>query len=495
MQTTQAPTGVTTVGRTRKLGRLGLFMAVALVVGNMIGSGVFTLPSALAGVSVTNGAGSLLAWVFTGIGAIVLALVFANLGRAYPRTGGPYIYARRAFGDFIGFQTAWGYWIAAWAGNAVLAIAFVGYLAFFFPVLSETAIYGALAGIGLVWLLTLVNILGVRESGWVQAVTTVLKFIPLLAIGLIGIFFVEGSNYTAFAPNGMGMGDGLLGGVTAAATLTLWAFIGLESATVPAEEVANPERNVPRATVIGTIATTLVYILATVAIMGVIPATTLQDSASPFAAAATAIFGGAGYWDDAVALVALVSIFGCLNGWILLTGRVPLAAARDGLFPKRFAQVSGRSGTPVFGLVVSSLLLSGLMLMNYTKSLVDQFTFILLLATLTTLIPYAYSAAAQMYLLFADRARFQGRRLAIDAGLALLAFGYSVWTIAGAGSDIVFKGFMLLMLGVPVYVYMKWRDSKEGQVVEPEEELTPPTVSTFTPTTPVEPVPRRPVAV
>src|SRR5512145_3024306 len=117
MRTTQAPTGVTTAGRTRKLGRLGLFMAVALVIGNMIGSGVFTLPAALAGVSVTNGVGSLLAWVFTGIGAIVLALVFANLGRAYPRTGGPYIYARRAFGDFIGFQTAWGYWIAAWAGN------------------------------------------------------------------------------------------------------------------------------------------------------------------------------------------------------------------------------------------------------------------------------------------------------------------------------------------------------------------------------------------
>jgi APA family basic amino acid/polyamine antiporter len=374
-------------------------------------------------------------------------------------------------------------------------VAFVGYLAFFYPVLSETAIYGALAGIGVIWLLTFVNILGVRESGWVQVVTTVLKFVPLLAIGLIGIFFVEGGNYGAFAPNGAGLGDGLLGGVTAAATLTLWAFIGLESATVPAEEVVNPERNVPRATVIGTVVTTLVYILATVAIMGVIPAVTLQDSASPFAAAAAAIFGSAGYWDDAVALIALISTFGALNGWILLQGRVPLAAARDGLFPKRFATVSGRGGTPVFGLVVSSLLVTGLMLMNYTKSLVDQFTFILLLATLTTLIPYAYSAAAQMYLLFADRARFQGRRLAIDTGIALLAFVYSVWTIAGAGSDIVFKGFMLLMLGVPVYVYMKWRDSKEGLVIEPAAELAPSAVTPITSPTPVEPVPRRPVAV
>jgi APA family basic amino acid/polyamine antiporter len=167
---------------------------------------------------------------------------------------------------------------------------------------------------------------------------------------------------------------------------------------------------------------------------------------------------------------------------------VPLAAARDGLFPKRFAVVSGRTGTPVFGLVVSSVLVTGLMLMNYTKSLVDQFTFILLLATLTTLVPYAYAAGAQMFLLFADRARFQGRRLAIDGGIALLAFAYSVWAIAGAGADIVFKGFMLLMLGVPVYVYMKWRDSKEGRMVMPEAELLPPV-------TPAAPAPREPIVV
>ena len=495
MAATQAPLKVATAGRRRTLGRLGLFMAVALVVGNMIGSGVFTLPSAMAGVSVTNGAGSMLAWVFTGVGAVVLALVFANLGRAYPRTGGPYVYARRAFGDFIGFQTAWGYWIAAWAGNAAIAVAFVGYLAFFFPVLSETAIYGALAGIGVIWLLTLVNILGVRESGWVQVVTTVLKFVPLLAIGLIGVFFIQGDNFGAFAPNGLGMGDGLLGGVTAAATLTLWAFIGLESATVPAEEVVNPERTIPRATIIGTVVTTLVYILATVAIMGVIPAATLQDSASPFAAAAAAIFGGSGYWDDAVALVALISTFGALNGWILLQGRVPLAAARDGLFPRRFARVSGRGRTPVFGLVVSSLLVTGLMVMNYTKSLVDQFTFILLLATLTTLIPYAYSAAAEMYLLFADRARFQGRRLAIDGGIALLAFAYSVWTIAGAGADIVFKGFMLLMLGVPVFVYMRWQDSRALPEAKPTAGLTPLAGDAMGSATPVRQAPREPVGV
>ena len=196
------------------------------------------------------------------------------------------------------------------------------------------------------------NILGVRETGIVQLVTTVLKFVPLLLIGIVGLFYMQADNFTPFAPNGLGTG-GMWGGITAAAALTLWAFIGLESATVPAEEVKNPEKTIPRATVLGTLVTTLVYIVATVAIIGM---GRLADSSSPFAAAASTMFGGA--WGKAVAAVALISVFGCLNGWILIQGRVPLAAAKDGLFPERFAHVHGQRGTPVFGLVVSSLLIS-----------------------------------------------------------------------------------------------------------------------------------------
>ena len=188
--------------------------------------------------------------------------------------------------------------------------------------------------------------------------------------------------------------------------LALWAFIGLESATVPAEEVKDPEKTIPRATMLGTAITTLVYILASVAIIGIIPTDELAQSSAPFAAAAGEIFGGA--WDKVIALVALAATFGALNGWILIQGRVPLAAAQDGLFPKQFAKVHGKRGTPVFGLVVSSILVTGLMLMNYTKGLVDAFTFVILLATLTTLVPYAFSAAAQVFLYFTDKASFAG---------------------------------------------------------------------------------------
>jgi basic amino acid/polyamine antiporter, APA family len=420
-------------------------MATALVVGNMIGSGIFLLSASLAG----EGSVSILGWIFTGLGAVMLALVFANLGRAFPRTGGPYAYARHAFGDFVGFQTAWGYWIAVWVGNAAIAVAFVGYAAYFWPGFASEPVLGAAAALGAIWFLTLVNILGVRQAGWVQTATTVLKFVPLAVIGVVGFFFIHPENYTPFAPNGV------LPGLTSAAALTLWAFIGLESATVPAEEVKEPERTIPLATVLGTLLATAVYIVATVAIMGIIPNAQLAGSTSPFADAAATIFGGWG--GSLIAVVAMISAFGALNGWILLQGRVPLAAAEDGLFPEQFARVHGTRRTPVFGLVVSSVLVTALMLMNYTQGLVEQFNFVILLATLTTLVPYAYAAAAEVATFITDRERFSARNLALDSVVAGLAFAYSVWAIVGVGYEAIALGFILLMLGIPVSLHMRWR--------------------------------------
>jgi APA family basic amino acid/polyamine antiporter len=440
-------------------------MATALVVGNMIGSGVFLLPSSLA----RYGGISIVAWLLTAAGAMLLALVFARLGRAFPRTGGPYAYTRKAFGDFVGFQTAWGYWIAIWAGNAAIAVAFVSYLSTFWDALATNSLLAAAVAVAAIWLLTGVNALGVRQGGWLQGVTTALKLLPLLAIATVGLLFVQGGNFSPFNASG----ESSFSAITAAAALTLWAFIGLESATVPAGDVEDPKRTIPRSTILGTLLTALVYVLGTVAVMGVIPAATLAGSNAPFADAAREMFGG--WAGDAVAIGAIVSAFGALNGWILLQGQIPMAAARDRLFPAVFAR-TGRGGAPVFGLVVSSVLVTLLMATNYTKSLGDQFTFIILLATLTTLVPYAYSAAAQLMLLATDRARFSGRRLATDAVVALLAFGYSLWAIAGAGYEVVFKGFLLLLAGIPVYIWMRWRAAQAPAEAEPLtlEQLLPP---------------------
>jgi basic amino acid/polyamine antiporter, APA family len=463
VQTIQSPTAPEAQPKLKR--ELGFWTATAMVVGNMIGSGVFLLPALLAGVAIVYGSSALLAWVVAGTGAMLLAGVFSTLGRAFPRTGGPYVYARRAFGEFVGFQVAWGYWIAAWVGNAAIAIAFVGYTTVLWPGLANSALAEALLAVGAVWLLTFVNILGVREGGRVQVLTTVLKFVPLALIGLIGIFYFKAGNLGPFLQAGGGVGRHaltLLEGVTAAVGLTLWAFIGLESATVPAEEVKDPERTIPRATMLGTAITTLIYIVATVAVMGIIPLATLQSSNAPFADAAQTIFGGS--WGKWVGLIGMISAFGALNGWTLLTARVSLAAAEDGLFPRFFGIVHGKRRTPVLGLIAAAVLVTGLTFMNFTKSLVDQFGFIILLATLTTVVPYAFAAAAELVLFVKEPARFTRPAFLRDSVIAVLGFGYAIWAMYATGSESIAKGYLLLMAGVPVYVWMRWRTSREQPI-------------------------------
>ena len=219
---------------------LGFWMATALVVGNIIGSGVYLLPASLA----PYGANSLVAWLFTATGAVLLAVVFAALSRAFPKDGGPYVYTRAAFGELAGFVVAWGYWVSVWVGNAAIATGAVSYTSAVAPWIAAVPGASAMVTIAVVWILTLVNCYGVRAAGWVQAVTTVLKLLPLLAVALMGGFFVRREILASFAEVPL-----TLDGTTAAATLTLWAMLGLESATVPADKVKDPERTIPRATI------------------------------------------------------------------------------------------------------------------------------------------------------------------------------------------------------------------------------------------------------
>ena len=428
-------------------GALGPWMSTALVVGNMIGSGVFLLPASLA----AYGGTSIVGWLFTTAGALLLALVFARLGRAFPKIGGPYAYSRAGFGDVIGFQVAWGYWIAIWAGNAAIAIAFAGYLGYFWPALSSSPMLAAIVAIAAVWLLTVINAAGIRPAGIVQLLTTIAKLVPLIGIAVVGIFFFDSTAFSPFNPTE----GSAFSAITSVAALTLWAFIGLESATIPADDVDDPSRTIPRSTVIGTIVTAAVYILGTIAVMSVIPPAALTTSTAPFADAAAAMFGPwAGY---VVAIGALFSTFGCLNGWILLQGQIPLAAARDGLFPAAFGRLSA-ANTPVFGLVVSSVLVTILTALNYNARLVDAFNFFILLATMTTLVPYVFTTMAELMLFLTDRSRFDGKRLAGPAVIALLAFAYSLWALYGAGAEVVLWGTLLLLAGLPVYVWMRWRE-------------------------------------
>ncbi len=431
-------------------------MSIALVVGNMIASGIFLLPAALA----AYGGISILGWLFTTAGAVLLALVFARLSRVVREAGGPYAFTRRGFGDFAGFLVAWGYWISIWTGNAAIATAFVGYLAFFWAPLGHNPALAASAALAAIWILTWVNARGVRSAGFVQVITTVLKLVPLIAIGGLGLLFFNPENFTPFNLSG----ESSFSAVTATAALTLWAFLGLESATIPAGEVKNPERTIARATIIGTLIAAAVYISGTVAVMSVIPARALAGSTAPFADAASVMWGA--WAAGAVAAGAAVACFGALNGWILLQGQLPLAAARDGLFPGIFGRTSMR-GTPVMGLIVSSLLVTILMAANYTRGLVALFTFMILLATLTTLVPYILSTLAELVIFVRERESFSGQRLMGASVIAALAFFYSIWATTGLGWEAIFWGFVLLATGVPVYLWLKW-PRRTAEPIAPE---------------------------
>jgi APA family basic amino acid/polyamine antiporter len=421
---------------------LGLWRSTALVVGNMIGSGVFLLPASLA----VYGGISLFGWAFSSVGALLLALVFAHLGRMVPKAGGLYVYTRLGFGEFPGFLVAWGYWISIWCGNAAIATAFAGYVGVFVAPLSRDPLLAGITAAGAIWLLSWVNATGVRNAGIVQLVTTVLKLLPLVAIGTLGLFFFDPANFTPFNLSG----EPPLPAITATAALTLWAFLGLESASIPADDVIDPRRTIPRATILGTLVAAVVYMMGTVAVMGVVSPAMLARSTAPFADAASAMWGG---WASyAVAAGAAVSCFGALNGWILLQGQIPLAVSRDGLFPAAFARLSKR-GTPVVGIVISSALATVLISVNYTRGLVEQFTFILLLATLTSLVPYVFCSAADVVLSLRkveETNRVPWSRTLLVPGLAFL---FSLWAIGGSGRDTVYWGFLLLLAGIPVYAW------------------------------------------
>ncbi len=428
---------------------IGFWTAVSLVIGSMIGSGVFGLPATLA----AFGGISMLAWVITAFGSVTLALVFAHLARRNPAAGGVYAYARDAFGDFGGFFVAWGYWISAWTSNATLAIAFVGYAG---PLLTQAMgvdiagrpMAAATMAIATLWFLTAVNSLGVKTAGRIQVVTTVLKLSPLLIVGIGGVLAFNADHFAIPEP-ARASTSGFLGMLFLAMTSTLFAFVGLEVATVPSGVVKNPDRTIPRATIIGTLVAAVIYVVSTAGAMSLVTPAALANSTAPFADAARVM--GGNWLGIVVGVGAAISAFGALNGWILVVSQLPLAVARDGLFPSPFARLSSR-GVPVTGMVIAGVMSSLLIILNYSQSdtLVEVFSKTLVLSTLATLIPYTFCSLA-VFIPGGRRAKTMG---AGTATIAILAFVYSLVCIYGAGQETVFLGFLLITVGIPVYVWV-----------------------------------------
>ncbi|MEV7189528.1 amino acid permease [Kitasatospora sp. NPDC093102] len=449
--------------RAREGRSFGLPAATALVVGSIIGTGVFALPSALA----PYGPIALVAFVLVTIGALALAVTFGRLTERSPGSGGPYVYAREAFGEFAGFLTAWSYWITAWAGNAAIAVAWVGYVEVFVNKGHHTwaSVTIALAGL---WLPAVVNLTGVRNIGAIQVVTTVLKFVPLAFMATAGLLSVKSGNFGAFNASG----GSALGAISAAGAIALFSYIGLETASVAAGRVRDPQRNVPRATVYGTLACAAIYLLGTLAVFGTVPHGQLGSSTAPFTDAMNNIAGGT-WAGNLVALAAIVSGIGALNGWTLICAEMPMAAAKDGLFPSAFTKVRGRGEVPAFGIVSATVLASVLTVVSYT-SFTRVFTEIVLLSVLTAVLPYLISAAAQLYwLVRRGREELDRGRFARDVVVTVLALTFSYWSIQGSGYQTVYYGLFTVLLGIPVYIWLKRPQAEPAAPEEAEEAAAP----------------------
>lgn len=420
---------------------IGFWRGWSIAVGCAVGSGIFMMPTLLAPYGLIGFGG----WLIAGAGSVLVALTMSRLVRRIPKTGGPYIYANEGLGHFAGFIIAWTYWIACITAIAGISIAFVSYLGFFIPAISNSALLSLLASLVLVWLIVTLNIFSIESSAKFQVVSTLLKLLPLFFMMFLGLVGFDSNNLPEINPTNANPFI-LLATVT---TLVMWSFVGIETATVPAENFINPEKTIPKVLIAAVLSVLTIYILVSIAVAAIVPADELMNSSAPFALAATKILGFSG--GVIIAFGALISTLGSLNANTLTAGNITFAAARDKLLPSKFLTLSD-AGTPIFSFILAGSFVSFLLMLNYTKGLIDAFIFFAMLSTLSTLIAYLFCAMAELkFLKNDDPSKQRNSAIFLTFGTFLYAF-FAIW---GAGMEIVFYSFMLILVGMPMYAWMR----------------------------------------
>ncbi len=415
--------------------KLGLFAAIALVMGNMIGSGVFLLPASLA----PYGWNAVIGWFITTAGTLVLAWVLAALTTAKPAAGDPAGFVAEAFGALPAFFVSWIYWVSVWTAVASIAVAGVSYLSIFLPAIGETAMAPALSAIALVWAMTLINLRGVHAAGNFQVATVLLKVIPLIAIVVIAVLVLgtgsgEIRSFEMREINGVDL--------RGAAALTLFALLGFECASLAAAKVENPEVNVPRATMWGTALTGLIYLLVCSFVALMLPEELVANSPAPLATFVEI------FWSPTaaalVSLFAIISCIGAINGWVLMQGELPRSMATRGMLPGWWGSTD-YAGTPRNALLASSVVATVCLLLNSSRSMQGIYEFMLLLST---------SAALWLYLACALAAW----RLKVVQVFAAVGAAYALWTLWGAGVEASGWSLALMVAGLPL-----WWLAKRGE--------------------------------
>ena len=420
--------------------KLGLFAAIALIMGNMIGSGVFLLPASLAPYA-WNG---VIGWIITIAGTLVLAFVFAQLTRALPHADDTVSFVTIGFGELPSFVIGWSYLVSLWVGVAAIAVAGISYLSSLLPVIASVNYGPALATLALIWAVTAINLRGVHAAGNFQILTLAIKLIPLLLVIVLAAGALLGGSAEIAPVDTVSISGSK---INAAASLTLWALLGFEAASVAARSVENPEVNVPRATLWGTGIAGVLYLLVCSAIALLLPQEMISNSPAPFATFVEH------FWRPEVgafiAAFAVVSCVGAVNGWVLVQGEMPRAMAERGLLPRWFAQLD-KARAPRRNLIVGSIIASIFVLFTASRSMQDMFEFLLLLGTCAALWLYLVCALVAL-------------KLRIVTALAAIGAVYAVWTLWGAGFEALGWSVVLMFAGLPIWWWMRRLD----RVIEP----------------------------
>ncbi len=418
---------------------LGFWQLVALVVGNLVGSAVLMLPAILA----PYGSISFLGWVMASAGAILLSLVFCQLCSKHPRTGGPHVYVEEAFGKNAGFYIAWVYWILAWIGYAALISAAMGCLTTICGPLSKPVLMAIEVLIILIF--TAINLCQITFAGRVELVLTIVKVLPLIVLPGIALFSVKSEYLFAPAP----IDKPYFSALASVVMLMIFAFMGFETATVPSEEVENPKKTIPKATIVGTLIAAGIYVLGTVSMLGHIPFEQLVQSKAPYADLAACIFGG--NWHNFVAGAGILCALGALNGWMLIGGRIAYGAAQDGIFPKIFLKTD-KYGAPSAAIIISSMCTIPFMMLSLSESLVEQFKFVLEISASLILIVYLTCTLAYLKFL-KDYEQSKLKHWAL--GIASTAFCF--WVLSSISLEMTLYSLIVFLVGIPMRMYVMKR--------------------------------------
>jgi basic amino acid/polyamine antiporter, APA family len=426
--------------------KIGFWSVFALVIGSQIGSGVFMLPSTLA----PFGVYSLLGWIISGFGAIMLSLVFAKLCQWFPKTGGPHNYVEQAFGREVAFFAGWTYWVISWVSTPVVLITCVGYLS---PFLKDYTEYGYLiAELLILYSLTLINFKGIKTAGNTEFILTLLKIIPLVALPLVALSLFKADNFAISQHDNSTDSFNTLSHV---ALLTLWGFIGLESATTPAGSVVNPSKTIPLAVVSGTLCVAILYFFNSLSILGAIPAAELIDSKAPYVSITKILF--AGDWYMAISIIAAVICMGTANAWIITSGQIGLGLAQDKLFPKIFSKTN-KHGAPIYSLAISSIGVSVLLILTMSNNIREQI--IAIIDVSVTAFVFVYTICILSYLKILFSRKNESNLLQWFYGISSLLF--CIWIIALTTPLTLLYSGLFTLSGIFIYIYNKRNDRKNN---------------------------------